>query len=118
MGDGQLNFQERCRVSELTINPAVTDADFTFEEQPGMLIACSKVGGSPDPRRLMVFAHDNQYYRIGEDGHRHEVTFENGIEQPVESPWPFWSAGLLVGTMLLAGLRWWQPWKSTSGRPG
>ena len=101
--DGRRQSEEHCTVAAVTINPPVTDADFHFPEEPGMLIAASTAGGLPDPRRLMVFGAENQYYRVGPDGRRHEVTFANGVEQPVE-PSAAWRPVGVLGLVVVAGI--------------
>jgi hypothetical protein len=64
VANGVPRLRKSVCVEELTINPALTDADFQFAEEPGMLIIHSKAGGSPDPKRLMIFGQENGRERL------------------------------------------------------
>jgi hypothetical protein len=91
------SFVEHLEVKDLAINLAVADADFQFEDKPGMLIKKIEMGGAPDPRHPMVFEEkEKKYFRVGDDGSLAEVTFKDGIERKRWSTWIGWAIGLLL----------------------
>ena len=95
--------QERMRVTELDLDCAVTDADFTVEERPGMLIVRNKNGKPINPVYPRVLEKDQHFYRVTEGGTRAEVVFDNGVEhRRWPQLWLWWLLGL-VAVVALAG---------------
>lgn len=101
VGTDKTVWISRHRVEELRLDPPVSDADFRFEEKPGMLVreyvyaTPNPTGPDPEPKATT--------YRIGEEGKRREVVIEGGIERRVGFRW-WWAAPLVPAVLLPAWL--------------
>ena len=110
---GKVSHVYRLAVKSVEVNPAITDADFTLPIEPGMLVSTSIY---PEAGKGLDSTHPAQTtYRAGESGSKTVLeakgfTTTEGVQLPAEKDgwprWSWWFAYALIGTGVLAALRW------------
>lgn len=108
-GSGKIDRLNRMNVTELELDCMVSDADFTAEERPGMLIVKRKYGKPVTPIHPRVLETDEGFYRVTESGTKVGVVYESGIEHRRWAfSWLWWSLGLVPVAALTCWLvyRW------------
>lgn len=100
-GGRKITRQERLRVVELELDCAASNADFTPEEWPGMLIVKKRFGKPVDPVQPRILETEERLYRVNDSGSKFEVVFENGVERRRwAQPWLWWLLGAPIAALV------------------